>query len=69
MKRFGMALSLVLAVSSQAALAKNLNVVTSFTVLADMVKQVGGEHVTVTSLVGPNGDPHSFEPCLRTAWR
>lgn len=62
MKRFGMALSLVLALSSQAALAKSLNVVTSFTVLADMVKQVGGEHVTVTSLVGPNGDPHSFEP-------
>jgi zinc/manganese transport system substrate-binding protein len=62
MKRFGMMMSLVLACSSQAALAKNLNVVTSFTVLADMAKQVGGEHVTVKSLVGPDGDPHSFEP-------
>jgi zinc/manganese transport system substrate-binding protein len=62
MKRFGMALSLMLALSGQSALAKNLNVVTSFTVLADMAKQVGGEHVTVTSLVGPDGDPHSFEP-------
>ena len=62
MKRFGMMMSLVLACSSQAALAKNLNVVASFTVLADMAKQVGGEHVTVKSLVGPNGDPHSFEP-------
>ena len=62
MKRFGMMVSLVLACSSQAALAKNLNVVTSFTVLADMAKQVGGEHVTVKSLVGPDGDPHSFEP-------
>ncbi len=62
MKRFGMMVSLVLACSSQAALAKNLNVVASFTVLADMAKQVGGEHVTVKSLVGPDGDPHSFEP-------
>lgn len=62
MKRFGMMMSLVLACSSQAALAKNINVVTSFTVLADMAKQVGGEHVTVKSLVGPNGDPHSYEP-------
>lgn len=62
MNRFGMALSVVIALASQGALAKNLNVVASFTVLADMAKQVGGEHVTVTSLVGPNGDPHSFEP-------
>ena len=62
MKRFGMMVSLVLACSSQAALAKNLNVVASFTVLADMAKQVGGEHVTVKRLVGPDGDPHSFEP-------
>lgn len=62
MKRFGMMMSLVLMCSSQAALAKNLNVVASFTVLADMAKQVGGEHVTVKSLVGPDGDPHSFEP-------
>jgi zinc/manganese transport system substrate-binding protein len=62
MKRIGMALSLMVALSGQSALAKNLNVVTSFTVLADMAKQVGGEHVTVTSLVGPDGDPHSFEP-------
>lgn len=62
MKRFGMMMSLVLVCSSQTALAKNLNVVASFTVLADMAKQVGGEHVTVKSLVGPDGDPHSFEP-------
>lgn len=62
MKRFGIMVSLVLACSSQATLAKNLNVVASFTVLADMAKQVGGEHVTVKSLVGPDGDPHSFEP-------
>jgi zinc/manganese transport system substrate-binding protein len=45
-----------------AASAKDLNVVASFTVLADVVHQVGGDHVKVTSLVQPNGDPHEFEP-------
>ncbi|ASW05789.1 metal ABC transporter solute-binding protein, Zn/Mn family [Rhizobium sp. 11515TR] len=44
------------------ASAETLNVVASFTVLADIVKHVGGDHVKVSSLVGPNGDPHEFEP-------
>ncbi|WP_313688471.1 metal ABC transporter substrate-binding protein, partial [Pantoea sp.] len=42
--------------------AKTVDAVASFTVLADIVKQVGGDHVNVKSLVGPNGDPHTFEP-------
>lgn len=42
--------------------AKTLEAVASFTVLADMVHQVGGDRVHVTSLVGPDGDPHAFEP-------
>lgn len=48
--------------TSVPASAKTLNAVASFTILADVVKQVGGEHVNVNSLVGPNGDPHDFEP-------
>jgi zinc/manganese transport system substrate-binding protein len=47
---------------ARATAAKPLEVVASFTVLADMVHQVGGERVHVASLVGPNGDPHAFEP-------
>src|SRR5258707_12717274 len=42
--------------------AKPLDAVASFTVIADMVRQVGGDRVLVSSLVGPNGDPHAFEP-------
>jgi zinc/manganese transport system substrate-binding protein len=42
--------------------AKPLNTVVSFTVLEDMVHQVGRDRVVVSSLVGPNGDPHAFEP-------
>lgn len=48
--------------SAAAASAKTLDVVASFTVLADVVKNVGGDHVNVRSLVPANGDPHDFEP-------
>lgn len=44
------------------AQAKPLEAVASFTVLADMVQNVGGDRVHVTSLIGPNGDPHVYEP-------
>ena len=57
----GLALPAALAAGS-AASAKELKAVASFTVLADIVHQVGGDHVKVTSLVAPNGDPHEFEP-------
>ncbi len=44
------------------ASARTLEVVASFTVLADVVHEIGGSNVNVRSLVGPNGDPHEFEP-------
>lgn len=56
----GVTTSIVL--NSQVAAAKQLEAVATFTVLADMVHQVGGDRVHVQSLVGPNGDPHAFEP-------
>jgi len=52
---------LVLGASSLAA-AKTLEIAASFTVLADVVAEVGGTHVAVHGLVGPNGDPHAYEP-------
>lgn len=64
-KRIFLALagSALLALGTTAgAAAKTIDVVASFTVLADVVKNVGGEHVNVKSLVPPNGDPHEFEP-------
>jgi ABC-type Zn uptake system ZnuABC Zn-binding protein ZnuA len=39
-----------------------VNVVATTTVFADMVRNVGGSHVIVTSLVPKNGDVHTFEP-------
>lgn len=42
--------------------AKTLRVVTSFSILGDMVQQVGGRRVEVKSLVGPDVDAHTYEP-------
>jgi len=36
--------------------------VASFSVLADFCRNVGGDRVEVTSLVGPNGDAHVYQP-------
>lgn len=45
-----------------AAEAAPLRVVASFSILADLVHQVGGPAVQVTPLVPVGGDPHTFEP-------
>ncbi|GAA3910213.1 metal ABC transporter substrate-binding protein [Halomonas cibimaris] len=47
---------------SSARAAERVSVVASFAILADMVKNVGGEHVQVTSLIGPGSDAHSYSP-------
>jgi zinc/manganese transport system substrate-binding protein len=48
--------------STSALAADKIKVATSFSVLGDMVRQVGGDRVEVTSFVGPNGDAHVYEP-------
>ncbi|CAM3341701.1 metal ABC transporter substrate-binding protein [Polaromonas hydrogenivorans] len=42
--------------------ADKLPVVASFSILGDLVRVVGGERVSVTTLVGPDEDAHVFEP-------
>ena len=44
------------------AAGEPLRVVASFTILQDMVRQVGGDRVSVTSLVGADADVHSYRP-------
>lgn len=44
------------------AQATPLPVVATFSILGDIVRQVGGDHVAVTNLVGPDGDAHSYAP-------
>ena len=51
-----------LALMTGTALAAPVEVVASFSILGDMVKQVGGDRVAVTTIVGPNADSHVYEP-------
>jgi zinc/manganese transport system substrate-binding protein len=44
------------------AAAEPLKVVASFSILGDMVENVGGSRITLTTLVGPDGDAHVYEP-------
>lgn len=37
-------------------------VVATFSILGDLVKTIGGDRVSVETLVGPNGDAHSYTP-------
>jgi len=53
---------LAVATTSPSWAADKLKVVTTFTVLGDMARNVGGEHIALTTLVGPDGDAHVYEP-------
>lgn len=57
----GLSLPLALPAAAQDA-APKIPVVASFSILGDLVKEVGGDRVAVTTLVGPNGDAHVFQP-------
>ncbi len=52
MKKLPLSLAIGAMLISPLTLAKTVDAVASFTVLADIVKQVGGDHVKVKSLVG-----------------
>jgi manganese/zinc/iron transport system substrate-binding protein len=67
MKKFIITLLLVALLASACATEANsnstgkLNVVTTIGMIADIVKNVGGEHVQVTGLMGPGIDPHLYK--------
>lgn len=45
-----------------ATAAAPLRVVASFSMIGDLAHQVGGDRIRLTTLVGPNGDAHVYEP-------
>ena len=55
-------LALALAAPAAAQSDRPIPVVATFSILGDMVKHIGGEHVDVTTLVGPDGDTHVYQP-------
>ncbi len=57
------ALALAVApVSAQQANGGPLSVVATFSILGDFARNVGGDRVSVTMLVGPNSDTHVYTP-------
>ncbi len=48
--------------SNQAAGQQRLRVVATFSIIGDLVQNVGGDRIQLTTLVGPNGDTERYEP-------
>ncbi|HAO40137.1 MAG TPA: ABC transporter substrate-binding protein, partial [Afipia sp.] len=59
---FVVALVALVGPASANADAARLNIVATFSILGDFAKNVGGERVNVTTLVGPNSDTHVYTP-------
>lgn len=63
-RRQFLASSLVAGLAASPAMAQGAKVpaVATFTVLGDFLREVGGDRVDVTTIVGPNGDVHVYDP-------
>jgi zinc/manganese transport system substrate-binding protein len=62
MRRLGLIAFAVALVATPLYAEDRLKVVASFSILADFVKNVGGDRVSVTTLVGPDSDVHVYAP-------
>src|SRR3954454_8658228 len=48
---------------------EKIDVIASFSILGDFTRNVGGERVNLTTLVGPNSDVHVYTPAPADAKR
>ena len=55
----------IVALAATPAAAEEFKVVTTFTVIADMARQVAGDHATVVSVTRPGAEVHGYEPTPR----
>ncbi|AYH45416.1 metal ABC transporter substrate-binding protein [Azoarcus sp. DN11] len=60
--RFVVALAALFGLAAPLHAAAPLEVVTSFSILGDFIRQVGGDRVRVTALVAADQDAHNFQP-------
>ncbi|GGO31470.1 metal ABC transporter substrate-binding protein [Gemmobacter aquaticus] len=58
-------LALLAGLAAFPAWADEIKVVTTFTVIADMARNVAGEHATVVSVTKPGAEIHGYEPTPR----
>ena len=63
-----LALSL-LAFAAPVSASDRLQIVASFSILGDMVRQVTGDLADVTTIVGPDADAHLYQPNTADAKR
>ncbi|MGO2132280.1 MAG: metal ABC transporter solute-binding protein, Zn/Mn family [Halomonas sp.] len=59
---YTLGVSAMLGATPMVLAAERLQVLTSFSILADMVENVGGDDVNVIALVGPDSDAHVYSP-------
>jgi zinc/manganese transport system substrate-binding protein len=59
---FGIICLVLIATAVPACAQERLKVVASFSILGDFVRNVGGDRVSVTTLVGPDSDAHVYSP-------
>ena len=52
----------LLSATALTASAAELKVVASFSIIGDFAQNVGGDRIELTTLVGPDGDAHVYEP-------
>lgn len=58
---------LLAAVAWGAQAQEKIPVVASFSILGDLVGEIGGDRISVRTLVGPDGDAHVFQPSPQDA--
>jgi zinc/manganese transport system substrate-binding protein len=70
MRKWFAASALALAMAATPAIAQDkVRVVATFSILADFARNVGGDAVEVSELVGPDGDAHVYAPSPADAKR
>ena len=60
--RFALFLAALLIGAAPALANPRLKAVASFSILADFVREVGGDQVDLVTLVGPDADAHTYQP-------
>jgi len=58
----GFIVLLLTLLSTQSFAQEKINVIATFSILGDVVKNVGGNKIDLAVLVGSDGDAHTFEP-------
>ena len=62
-KLFGkFAIFAIIIFTSMSIASAKVKVVSTFSILGDMVQNIGGNNIELTTLVGANGDGHVYEP-------